>query len=145
MTIDPSHLEILSHEGPGFRPLVDYGAWRVAVLNYVDHLLPQNLTDMQRHDETDEVFVLLRGRCILFIGDGDDEAGAVHAVDMAPLTVYNVKRGTWHNHTLSEDASVMVVENRETTLENSPFCPLSPEQTAIIVEDTRRLWSSGGA
>jgi ureidoglycolate hydrolase len=145
MTIDPALLEILTHEGPAFRPLVDFGAWRVAVLNYVDHLLPQNLTNMQRHDETDEVFVLLSGRCILFIGDGGDEAGAIHAVDMAPLTIYNVKRGTWHNHTLSEDASVLVVENRETTRENSPFCQLAPEQTAIIVQKTRRLWRTGEA
>ena len=143
MPIDPSLLEILTHTDPAFRPLVDYGAWRVAVLNYIDHLQPQNLTDLQRHDETDEVFVLLQGRCILFLGDGDGdtEAGAIHAVDLAPLTVYNVKRGVWHNHTLSEDASVLVVENREPTNENSPFCPLAPEQTAEIVAHTRRLWA----
>ncbi len=140
MPIDPSLLEIHHHADPAFQPVVDHGAWRVAVLNFVDHLLPQNLKDMQRHDETDEVFVLLHGRCILFIGDGDETAGTIHAEDLAPLTVYNVKRGTWHNHTLSEDASVLVVENRDTTVENSPFTALSAEQTAGIVAETGRLW-----
>ena len=145
MPIDPSLLEIHSHSEPAFRPLVDFGAWRVAVLNFIDHLKPQNLTDMQRHDETDEVFVLLKGRCVLFIGDGKDDVGTIHAVDLAPLTVYNVKQGTWHTHTLSDDASVLVVENRETTLDNSPFSALEPEQTARIVALTNRLWADPSA
>ncbi len=142
MPIDPSLLEIRTHQAPAFQPLVDFGAWRVALLNYIDHLLPQNLTNMQRHDETDEVFVLLKGRCILLVGDGKEETGTIQAQDMAPLTLYNVKRGVWHTHTLSEDASVLVVENRETTVENSPFCELTPEQTAAIVGETRRLWAN---
>jgi mannose-6-phosphate isomerase-like protein (cupin superfamily) len=143
MPIDPSLLEIHTHPEPGYRPLVDFQAWRVAVLNHIDELLPENLKDLQRHDETDEVFVLLRGRCILFIGDGRDEAGTVQAVDLEPLKVYNVKQGVWHNHTLSEDAAVLVVENRDTTLENSPFCRLSPEQRAWVVAETGRLWEQG--
>lgn len=141
MPIDPSLLEIHTYDGPGFRPVVQFGAWRVAVLNFIEHLLPQNLTNMQRHDETDETFVLLQGRCILFVGDGNNEAGTIHAADMVPLTIYNVKRGTWHNHALSKDASVLVMENQETTEENSPFCQLTSEQTAAIVAETKRLWS----
>ncbi len=140
MPIDPSLLEIHTHTGPAFQPLVNFQSWRVAVLNFTDHLRPENLHDMQRHDETDEVFVLLRGRCILFIGDGKDEAGQITAVDLKPLTLYNVKQGTWHNHTLSEDASVLVVENRETTLENSPFCELSEDQRRQMVEETAQTW-----
>jgi hypothetical protein len=140
MPIDPSLLEIHTHTGPAFQPLVNFQSWRVAVLNFTDHLRPENLHDMQRHDETDEVFVLLRGRCILFIGDGRSEAGQITAVDLKPLTLYNVKQGTWHNHTLSEDASVLVVENRETTLENSPFCELSEDQRRQMVEETAQAW-----
>lgn len=140
MPIDPSLLEIHACRDEGFHPQVDFAGWRVALLNFIDHLLPENLKDMQRHDETDEVFVLLKGRCILFLGDGADEAGEIHAVDMVPHTIYNVKQGTWHNHTLSQDAVVLVVENLGTTLENSPFCQLSPEQTESIIADAQKLW-----
>ena len=52
----------------GYSPVVDYGGWRVAALNYIEELRADNLRTMQRHNETDEVFVLLRGRCILFVG-----------------------------------------------------------------------------
>ncbi len=140
MSIDPSLLEICTYTEPGYQPLVDFDTWRVAVLNPTDDLLPQNLINMQRHDETDEVFVLLKGRCILFIGDGQDDVGKIQAMDMAPLTLYNVKRGTWHNHTLSKDASVLVVENRNTTVANSPFCPLTPELKVGLMADVGRLW-----
>jgi hypothetical protein len=139
--VDPSLLEVHDHRDEGYRPLVDFGAWRVAVLNHIDHLEPRNLKDVQRHDETDEVFVLLAGRCILFVGDGGDGgAGAIHAVDLEPGRIYNVKRGTWHTHALSRDGSVLVVENRDTTVANSPTCPLTAEQTDAIVAAARRLW-----
>ncbi len=144
MTIDPSLLEIHAHEAPAYRPLVDYGAWRVAVLNFCDELLPENLTRMQRHDETDEVFVLLGGRCILFVADGRDEAGAIEAADMEPGKVYNVKRGVWHTHTLSRDASVLVVENRDTDYGNSPFCGLSAAQQQAVRDLTAGLWPGAG-
>ena len=141
MPIDPALLEVHTHKEPAFRPLVDHGTWRVAVLNFCDELRADNLHNMQRHDETDEVFVLLHGRCILFIGDGQNEAGALHAVELVPQTLYNVKRGTWHNHTLSTDASVLVIENRDTTVENSPFTALNSAQKAEMIASTQQLWN----
>ena len=78
---------------------------------------------------------MLQGRCILFIGDGDQEPGTIHAQDMRAGVIYNVKRGVWHSHTLSPDAMVLVVENRDTTYDNSPFCDLSGEQTSGIVAE----------
>lgn len=141
MPIDPTLLEVHTHDAPAYRPLVDYGAWRVAVVNYCDELLPPNLTNLQRHDETDEVFVLLRGRCILFVADG---AGTIHAADLEPGKVYNVKRGVWHTHTLSREASVLVVENRDTTFDNSPFLDLDAGQRDAIAAHVARLWSVAG-
>lgn len=139
MTVDPKLLQILDHPDPGYLPLVDYGAWRVAVLNFCDELLPENLLRVQRHDETDEVFVLLAGRCVLVVGDGAglDDAGALTAVDLEPGRIYNVRRGVWHTHALSADASVLVVENRDTTFDNSPFCDLAPAQHADLVARVR--------
>jgi hypothetical protein len=137
----PEHLlEVRAYTGEGYQPLIDFGAWRVAVLRAIDELLPENLETLQRHDETDEVFVLLAGRCILFIGEGDAQVTKLHAVDMEPLKLYNVKRGAWHTHTLSDDAAVLIVENADTTDANSPLLPLSAEQRAEIVRLTRQLW-----
>ena len=135
MTISETLLAVHVHTDAGYRPLVDYGAWRVAILNFNDDLRPENIKAMQRHNETDEVFVLLRGRCILFVGEEDDDSiGAIHAQPMAPHTIYNVKKAVWHTHTLSPEAMVLVVENRDTTYDNSPFCPLTGIQRKTLCE-----------
>jgi hypothetical protein len=135
-------LEVREHAAPGYLPLVDYDTWRVAVLNYISELEADQLYNLQRHNETDEVFVLLRGRCILFLGEGDEVVKALHAVNLEPFKLYNVRRGVWHNHTLSADASVLVVENRDTTYDNSPFIGLSAELVAQFVLKTRELWGN---
>jgi hypothetical protein len=140
MSIPETLLEICEYSGPGYLPLIDYGAWRVAILRYIDALLPQNLGKMQRHDETDEVFVLLAGRCILFIGEGEERVTQIYAQDMQPLKLYNVKRGCWHTHTLNESASVLIVENQDTASRNSPEIPLDTTQRERIIELTRQLW-----
>ena len=127
-------LEVREHLGVGYRPLVDYGEWRVAILNFADELRVENLTRMQRHNETDEVFVLLQGRCLLFVGDGRETVTEIHGVNLEPHKLYNVKKAVWHHHTLSEDAMVLVVENRDTTYDNSPFCTLTPDQQKKLRE-----------
>ena len=143
MLIDKSLLQVLEYAGDGYQPLVDFANWRVAVLRYHVELLPDNIAKAQRHDETDEVFLLLAGRCILFVGEGRGGVLDIHAVDMQPLKLYNVKQSTWHTHTLSEDATVLIVENRDTTSSNSPEIDLTEAQRARIVELTQNLWNAG--
>ena len=64
-------LEVRTHDGPDYKPMIDYQAWRVALMNYTSDLTPDKINRMQKHIETDEVFILLAGRCILFLGDGE--------------------------------------------------------------------------
>ena len=52
---------------------------------------------------------------------------------MEPLKVYNVRRGAWHHHTLSPDAVVLIVENRDTTDANSAEAQLSEAQRACLL------------
>ena len=145
MEIPGTLLEIRQYDGEGYRPLIDFGAWRVAILRYIDELLPERLTHMQRHDETDEVFVLLAGRCILYLGEGDDRVDAIRAIDMEPLKLYNVKRSAWHTHTLSEAATVLIVENCDTIPANSPLVPFDPAQRAQVVRLAQALWGTSAS
>jgi len=144
LSVSEKLLEVRDYSKEGYSPVVDYDAWRVAVLNYSNDLLPGNITAMQRHNETDEVFVLLSGRCILFIGDGDEKLTDIFAENMQPLKIYNVKKSVWHSHTLSRDAKLLIVENRNTTFDNSPFYPLTDEQTMTLLNLTQRLWVDQG-
>jgi hypothetical protein len=133
-------LEIREHNGPDYMPLVDFQTWRVALLNYTADYVPEKINRMQKHIETDEVFVLLAGRCILFLGEGEESVTKVHAVDMELYKLYNIKKGVWHSHTFSEDARVLIIENRDTVYENSPFVDLSDGQCGEVVELTKEFW-----
>ena len=64
-----NYCEITEFNDAGYAPIVDFQSWRVAMLNYIDELEPDQINNFQCHLETDEVFVLLAGRCILFLAD----------------------------------------------------------------------------
>jgi len=139
----PSHLlEIKNYEGTGYKPVIDYKTWRVAILNYIDELEPNNIKEMDKHNETDEVFVLLKGEFILFISENLHEpTGKIFAVKLEPFKLYNVKQGIWHSHTLSQDASVLIVENQDTTYENTTRIKLNTKQQEQIIAIARSLLS----
>ena len=108
-------LEIFDYNGPGYDPTMHFGAWRVAFLNYGERFERENFTQMERHLQTDEVFVLLSGRATLVVGEQKQE------YDMEPCKIYNVKQGVWHQILCSKDAKVLIVENHDTTTENSEY------------------------
>ena len=106
--MDKNLLEITGYDGEGYVPLIDYSHWRVAELRYCEELEVDKLKDMQKHDETDE------------------------AIKLEPLKLYNVKRGTYHTHTPEKNSTVLIVENVDTTDDNSPKEKLTLEQKKII-------------
>lgn len=142
MPLSEDMLVVREYTGEGYLPMIDYGGWRIAILRYAEKQTPHNLRRMQRHNLTDQVFVLLSGRCILFIGEGEEKVNAIYAQEMQPLKLYNVKQSCWHTQTLNPDATVLVVESRETTAKNSPEIDLDPLQTEQITWMALELWGT---
>ncbi len=116
-------------DGIGYQKLFHYNAWRVAILNYIDELDCDKITHFQAHLNTDEAFVLLEGEAIIFFLNEDQ---SIEAVSLQKNVVLNVKKGVYHNHTLSKDAKLLIIENEDTCDENSPHYELSLEQRAFI-------------
>ena len=134
-------LQIHEYGGGGYKPLVDFESWRVAMLNGGGEYRAEKIMTVQQHNETDEVFVLLAGRCVLFVaGYGDDPEDA-HGELLQPYKVYNVPKGCWHTHALDDEARVLIVENVDTTFENSPHHKLSDEMKIKIVEIANKYLS----
>lgn len=125
-------LEIKEYTKEGYSPVIDFGTWRVAILNYCEELEPQNIHKFQKHEKTDEIFVLLQGECMLYVAEGTDTVGAIYSQFMEKNKLYNVKKSTWHSHTLSRDTMVLIVENRDTDLSNSPEIELTEEQRRFL-------------
>jgi ureidoglycolate hydrolase len=132
--MDENLLEIRQYTGEGYRPLIDYADWRVAILRWEESLLPQNIGMMERHTQTDEVFVLLEGQATLILGGNSDRVESIQVQDLAISTLYNVKQNAWHTILLSQDASILIVENRDTGEDNTEYFRLSREFKKMILE-----------
>jgi len=141
MELMDKFISISDFAGEGYQPLVDFESWRVAVLRYIDELLPRNIDNVECHLATDEVFILFEGRCILFLADvKDEQVIKIYPVDMIPKQLYTVKKGVYHTHTLSPDAHVIIVENQDTGAANSRRISLGQSQVDEICEMTANLW-----
>lgn len=127
-----SAIEITDFPTTDYAPLVDYEGWRVAVLSFCENTTPEKILTMQKHEETDEVFVLIRGNVTLITAGCGEKPGELSLIKLEPLKVYNVKKGFWHNHVLDEDGIVLIVENRDTCDDNSPILPLSEAQLSEL-------------
>ncbi len=122
--MDEALLEIRQYTGEGYLPLIDFNTWRVAILRWEPASLPENIDRMERHTQTDEVFVLLEGQATLVLGGNSEKVDGIHPQVLEPCKLYNVKQNTWHSILLSRDVSILIVENRNTGEGNSEYCSL---------------------
>ena len=111
----PNGLDVHDYTGEGYHAEARCGSWLVAIANAAERFTPEGLTYIERHMETDEVFVLLEGEVTLYIG-----------IERTPVKlergkIYNVRRATWHAMTISPDGKVLIVENSDTCRENSEY------------------------
>ena len=102
-------MEALIHKGEGFQVLKEFEGWKIGYLRYNDRF--SRFDQLERHLETDEVFVLLEGEATLYTENEE--------CIMEQSVLYNIPKGVWHHIVVSENATVMVVENSNTTKENT--------------------------
>lgn len=126
---DRTGIEIFQWEEVGYSPLVFFDGWQVALLNWEPPFDPKNLGEIERHNNTDEVFVLLKGKAILFSITAE---GKIQVEEMIPHAVYNVTQATWHNLIASKDSSWIIVENRDTHLNDTEYRTLSNKEQKTI-------------
>lgn len=70
-----TEIEIIDFPAEDYQPLKDYEGWRVAVLRSCENTRLEKIHLMQKHMQTDEVFVLISGRCRLILAGEDDCPG----------------------------------------------------------------------
>ena len=102
-------IEIFTHTDSGFKVLMEHGEWKIGMLRYCERFA--HLGEFERHLLTDEAFMLLSGEATLYT---DSES-----IKMENGKLYNIPASVWHHIVVSEDASVLVVENRNTSKENT--------------------------
>lgn len=122
-------LEVYEWSGEGFAPLVFTDGWQAALLNWEPLFDRRNLDEIERHNRTDEVFVLLRGQAALFTRP---DGGRLQTAELAPGKIYNVPAGVWHNIVATPDVSFLIVENRDTHLHDTEIRPVTKDELAQL-------------
>ena len=129
-----NNVDILTYEAEGFMPVMTFQSWRLAYLNHCDSVAQDTpAIRVERHMKTDEVFVLLAGSATLIIGGSGDTCTAVEVLPMDVGKIYNVKQFVWHHIILSPDARVLIVEEADTSEENTQYTVLSNELRDCII------------
>lgn len=114
-------LSVRSWDGPGYKPVVRFGAWCFAELNHAEKFAAENLSYRERHLKTDETFVLVEGEATLLVGK------ELTPVRMERGKFYNVKAGTWHQINTVPGTRVLIVENDDVDAASEKESCLPPQ------------------
>ncbi len=102
-------IEKSEFSGEDFKVVHQFEGWKIGFLRYSDRFSKFDV--LERHLLTDEIFVLLEGEATLYTEN--------EKCEMKKCMLYNIPKGEWHHIVVSEDATVMVVENSNTLKENT--------------------------
>ena len=102
-------MDIAEFKGEDFKVMVKSDGWKIGFLRYSERF--SGFGVLERHLQTEESFILLEGSATLYEN--------YEPCEMEKCKVYTIARGVWHHIVVSEDATVMVVENADTSLENT--------------------------
>lgn len=131
-------IAVSEYNGEGLKRVVESGEWVVGIKNYKPFNDVNNLTVLERHLLTDEVFVLLEGVCVLLVDRSAGQTGTeIVCVPMEKGKVYCINKGIWHNTIVSQDVKMILVENRNTSMEKSELHDLTKEQIAALTKELK--------
>ena len=115
-----------------FQPVIETSGWRVAVLRQCGQVYPHCFQQVERHNKTDEVFILTAGKADLIIVEENAGKMIPHVLPMGLNVAYNVKQSVWHHVLLSADAHIFLFERADTSTENSDYLTLDPDVQEAI-------------
>lgn len=107
--------------------------WKVGIKNWKPANDITGTDCLERHNATDELFILLDGHCTLLYADDDaGRAVNIRKVEMEPMQVYKIPATLWHNTVTQPGAKLALIENNPTDMTNSDVYRLTAEQLAQI-------------
>lgn len=127
-------MEILkySFDGEGMQRVFENEKWTVGIKNWKPANDITGISELERHNQTDELFVLVAGSCTLVYANETDNGLEFGAVKMEPERVYNIPATLWHNTITCKDTKMILIEDSNTSMDNSDILKLNEEQLAAV-------------
>lgn len=121
-------IQVLEFSGEGMNRVYENEKWMVGIKNWKPANDITGIDCVERHNQTDELFVLLSGTCVLVYANEKDGELEFDAVKMEPFKVYNIPRSLWHNTVTTRDVKLILIEDSSTGMSNSDVLSLTKEQ-----------------
>lgn len=121
-------IESFSIKEEGYHPFLIKEGWQMAQLNYTDSQHISQITQLDVHRKTDEVFVLLEGRAVLIVAAIKDSIPHFEIELMEANKVYNIPKDVWHNIAMEQGSEVIIAEKSDTHLSDFEHLPLEENQ-----------------
>src|SRR5258708_1902669 len=118
-------IERYSPKGAGYNPFLIRNGWQVAQLNYRADLQASALRRVERHRDTDEVFIMIQGSSVLLAAEDTSSGFRFESVRLQPGVTYNIPAGLWHAIAMSPHDIVIIVENANTHLDDVTYRDLN--------------------
>lgn len=125
-------IESYVYAGEAMKRMYENEKWVVGIKNWKPGSDVTLINNLERHNKTDELFVLLCGSCTLIYAEEDNGKMLFSGVKMEPNTLYNIPCTLWHNAIMSKDAKIIVIEDVSTGMDNSNIYDLNEEQAAQV-------------
>jgi len=133
-----SLIEKYSHNEEGYNPFLIREGWQVAQLNYAEEQNIENITKIDVHYKTDEVFILLSGEAVLISATLQNDIPLFNTEFMQHGIVYNIPKNLWHNIAMREGSQVIIVEKSDTHLGDFEYFNLNEMQISIMKEKVEK-------
>lgn len=127
-------MEILNYEfnGEGMSRVFENEKWTVGIKNWKPANDITGIDCLERHNQTDELFVLVAGACTLIYANETGDGLTFGAVKMQPNKVYNIPATLWHNTITQKDTKMILIEDSNTSMENSDIISLDASQLETV-------------
>lgn len=119
-------------DGEGMQRVFENEKWMVGIKNWKPANDITGIDCLERHNQTDELFVLLEGTCTLIFANEKDGDYVFEAVKMEKNKVYNIPATLWHNTITRNDTKMVLIEDSNTSMDNSDILSLTNEQIKIV-------------
>lgn len=100
----------------GYTPVLVSDKWQIAYLNHHAQFSLQSIDSLERHNKTDEVFLLMKGQAWRITAEESAVGLRLIGVCMKESTIYNVVKGSWHAVVTTPQTHLIIVENKDTHL-----------------------------
>lgn len=125
-------IQTYEFNGEGMQRVYENEKWTVGIKTWKPANDITNINCFERHNKTDELFVLLDGKCTLLCAEEDGDSLKIEALPMEQFKVYNIPQSVWHNTVTIPGTKMILIEDVSTGMDNSDIRDMTAEDIATV-------------